>query len=189
MDPIDPPAIVRQVVDLTALAAVANAEHQHAEMHRQAYQEHARAAGMALVAIKAEMPGEFKRWAIANLTYAYRTATRYMALASRGDTVSPLSDAAQPPRSAVMSLKKLLADIAKGKTTLTPDCAPLLRQLADALDAQATPQAIPTPPPPAPEPAPKPQTRPGLCSKCARFGPNPTCPCQRKAPKPAHATT
>ncbi len=156
MNPIDPPAIVREVADLAALAVIANAEHDQAEPHRQAYQEHARAAGAALIAAKAAVGhGAFRQWIADNLTYSRATANRYMKMV-KCLTVSHLP---KPSRTAEATVNGLMKSVEAGKTILPQSCGPTLRRLADLIDPpQATPdQPEPSPkaPPTTPKPAPK----------------------------------
>jgi hypothetical protein len=83
----DPPAQVRAVEDLKALAAEANAEHRAAEAAYAKGQEHQRRAGVVLLKAKEACVREQKpwlAWVAANLTYSHDTANRYMQMADEG---------------------------------------------------------------------------------------------------------
>lgn len=88
-DLINPPAAVRQVEDLDVLAQQIN---EREEQGVRSLLEHARAQGDDLIRAKKGCGGHGKwlPWLQANVRFDRRTATRYMQIAGKWDTVSHL---------------------------------------------------------------------------------------------------
>jgi hypothetical protein len=82
MDPFNPPAIVRQVGDLKALAAEINRDHAAGEESTRRGLEHFRAVGEALLKAKKLVGhGQWLAWLKTNVHFSSRQAQRYMNMA------------------------------------------------------------------------------------------------------------
>jgi hypothetical protein len=90
VDVLDPPAAVRPVEDLAALAAEINAEHQAGEAATREGLDCFRRAGEALLKAKAGCGGHGKwlPWLKANVAFGVTTASYYMKLARRWSEIS-----------------------------------------------------------------------------------------------------
>jgi phage N-6-adenine-methyltransferase len=87
---VNPPAAVRAVEDLVALAAEINAEHQAGEEATRRGLEHYHRAGLKLLEAKQRCGhGHWLKWVSDNLRFTERQARRYMELA-RSDVTSDL---------------------------------------------------------------------------------------------------
>lgn len=92
MKEINPPAIVKEAVDLKTLAEIANSEHAEGEKKGKEAIEHYVKSGNALLAIKASIGhGGLGTWEAKNLKFNGRTAQRYRCLARKAKT-TPASD-------------------------------------------------------------------------------------------------
>jgi protein gp37 len=87
--PLPVAAAVRPAEDLAALAAEIKAEHAAGEGAARKGLAHFRNAGAALIKARAQCgPGKWLKWVRANLPFDRRTATNYMRVAARWETVS-----------------------------------------------------------------------------------------------------
>src|SRR5262249_54156883 len=89
----EPPALVRPAEDLAVLAEQINAAHQAGEGATRKGLEHFRAAGDRLIKAKAQLKedvghGQWLKWIKKNLKFDRRTATNYMRIADKWETVS-----------------------------------------------------------------------------------------------------
>jgi hypothetical protein len=152
-DQIPPPAIVRQHADLRLLAQQINAAHKAGEEATRRGLEHFRAAGEALLAVKAQLGhGGFQAWVEQHLNCSYRTAARYMRLArewGKCNTVTHLPEA-----------MRVLSDDAEETEGEAPVPLPSPDDAAHGgADGSEDPDAEPPPPaddaaPPPPSPLP-----------------------------------